>query len=138
MSLVLICGVLGLTGCGALGKAKELTAYEFGDDSIPTVNSVVGERKVTGVSSGSGTGGTYQEYTYVSETAAEDLSVYLSGIAENGWTPTTDIDLANIPGTAQLAIESKDSGKVIVIDVTYDQSGYTIKLTKRDGTLTVN
>ena len=128
-----------LAGCGLFNNAKKLEAYEFGADSVPTINSVVGERKVYGVSSGKGTGGTYKEYSYESETVTEDLIAYLiEGLLENNWYALADFDLNSLPGTAQLAAESEDSGQIIIMDVTYEQDGYTIKLTKGEGTLTLH
>ena len=138
LALLLFCAFT-LTGCGMLANAQKLESYEFGADSIPTINSVVGERKVTGVQSGTGTGGTYKEYTYESQTVTEDLIAYLiDGLLENNWHALTDFNLNDIPGTAQLASESEDSGQIIIMDVTYEQNAYTIKLTKGEGTLTLN
>lgn len=136
IAMALACGLLILTGCG---KAEKLQAYEFDNDSIPSVNSVVGERKVNGVSSGTGTDGAYQEYTYESESVTQDLYDYLLvELYESGWTPTIDFDLNQIPGTAQMATESVDSGQILLMDVSYEQSGYTIKVTKMEGTITPN
>jgi hypothetical protein len=136
--LMLIC-VFALTGCSILSNAEKLETYELGADSIPAVNSVVGERNVTEVQSGTGTGGTYKEYAYESQTVTEDLIAYLiDGLLENNWHALTDFNLNDIPGTAQLATESEDNGQIIIMDVTYEQDAYTIKLTKGEGTLTLN
>lgn len=138
LAVVLIC-VFTLTGCGTLSNAAELETYEFGEDSIPSVNSVVGERKVTGVQSGTGTDGTYKEYTYESETVTEDLIAYLiNNLLENDWYALVDFDLNNVPGTAQLATESVDSEQIIIMDVSYEEDDYRIRLTKSTGTLTLN
>lgn len=128
-----------LTGCGALKKAAQLQSYDFGPDSIPSVNSVVGERKVTGVESGTGSGGIYKEFAYESETVSDDLIAYLiDGLLAKGWYALVDFDLLEVPGTAQLATESADIGQIIIMDVSYEQEGYTIRLTKGEGTLSLN
>lgn len=136
--LTAACGV-AVSGCGVLKKAAELQAYDLGSDSVPSVNSVIGGRRVTGVRSGTDTGSMYKEYTYESETVSEDLIAYLiDGLLESDWYALVDFNLADIPGAAQLAAESKDSGQIIIMDVTYEQNAYTIRLTKGEGTLTLN
>ncbi len=138
LTVFVIC-VFVLTGCSILSNAETLEAYVFGADVIPSVNSVVGERKVIGVQSGTGSDGTYKQYDYQSETVTEDLIAYLIyDRLESNWYALTDFNLNNLPGTAQLATESEESGQIIIMDVTYDKDGYTIKLTKGQGTLTLN
>lgn len=130
---------LGFSGCGALKAAAQLQTYDFGPDSVPSVNSVVGERKVTGVKSGTGSGAVYKEYSYESGTTSEDLITYLiDGLLANNWYALTDFNLLELPGTAQLATESADSGQIIIMDVGYETGGYTIRLTKGEGSLTLN
>ena len=128
-----------LTGCGALKKAAQLQSYDFGPDSIPSVNSVVGERQVTGVQSGTGGSGIYKEFTYESGTVSEDLIAYLiDDLLAKDWYALVDFNLLELPGTAQLARESADSGQILIMDVSYEQGSYTIRLTKGEGTLTLN
>jgi hypothetical protein len=132
--------VLALPGCGALKKAQELQAYEFGADSILSVNAVVGERKVTGVSAGTANGAQYKEYTYESSAASSDLIAYIIGelIKNGGWTALVDFSLNELPGTGQIAAVSKDEGKILIMDISYKNEGYAIKITKTAGTLTPN
>lgn len=138
-ALLVIACMLTFSGCSLLKDAAELQAYDFGSDSIPTINSVVGQRTVTGVETGTVTGGTYKKYTYSSETVSEDLIAYLiNNLLKNGWHALVDFDLNTVPGTAQIAIESKDAGQIIIMDISYEQGKYTIKLTKGEGTLTLN
>jgi hypothetical protein len=130
---------LALSGCGALKAAGELQSYDFGTDSVATVNSVVGERKVTGVSTGTANGAQYKEYKYESSTVSADLIGYIiNDLVQNGWIALVDFDLNDVPGTGQIATESKDEGKILVMDITYENSGYTIRITKSEGTLTYN
>lgn len=139
LAALLLFSALTLTGCGALKKAAQLEAYDFGPDSVPSVNSVVGERKVTGAKTGTGSGGTYKEYTYESASVSEDLIAYvIDGLMQNGWYALVDFNLTDIPGKGQLATESKDSGQLLIMDLDYAQEGYTIRVTKGEGTLTLN
>lgn len=138
-ALLLLGCMLTFAGCGALKKAAQLSSYDFGADSIPSVNSVVGERKVTGAQTGTGTGGAYKEYTYESASVSEDLIAYLiDDLLANNWYALVDFNLTSLPGEARLAMQSQDSGQIIIMDVRYEQSGYTIRLTKGEGTLTLN
>jgi len=51
---------------------------------------------------------------------------------------TQDYDLNVTPGNAQLAKESADTDKILVLSIAYEDSKYAIKITKGDGTLTSN
>ncbi|AFV89182.1 MAG: hypothetical protein SOH99_11850 [Acidipropionibacterium acidipropionici] len=133
LALIMACGALLLAGCSSAAK---LEAYEIGNDSVASVNSVVGTRKVSGVSTGKSNGATYKQYTYESGTVTQDLASYLlKNLAKNGWTPTVDFNLEQIPGKAQLATKSSEEGKILLMDVDYKDTGYTIKLTQTKGTL---
>ena len=55
-----------LAGCGVLSDAAKLTEYTAGEDHIPSINSVVGEREVTGVESSVENGVNTLKYTYSS------------------------------------------------------------------------
>ena len=75
MSVVLILVLaLALSGCGAaLKEAAKLNEYEVGDDNIPSITSVVGEREVTGIESSVDNGISSKKYTYKSATVYDDL-----------------------------------------------------------------
>jgi hypothetical protein len=143
-TIIAVLAVLTLTfalsGCGALKAAGELQAYDFGTDSVATVNSVVGERNVTGASTGTVNGAQYKEYTYESSAVSDDLIAYIIDdlVENNGWIALVDFNLNDVPGTGQIATESKDEGKILIMDIAYESGGYTIKITKTVGTLTYN
>ncbi|MDR3084678.1 MAG: hypothetical protein LBU47_00010 [Christensenellaceae bacterium] len=138
-AMLLAAFALALTGCGALEDAAALQSYDFGEDIVPSVNSVVGERKVTGVSTGTSNGGQYKEYQYESATVSEDLIAYvIQGLIPGGWIATVDFNLNVVPGSGQIAIESEDEGKILLMDLSYENGGYTIRVTKIVGTLTRN
>lgn len=135
--LVLIFAFM-LSGCGILKKAAELSEYEVGGESIPSITSVVGERKVTGVESKIENGVTMKQYTYESTSVFDDLWAYITKCREDGWLITEDIDLHVTPGSGQLGKESSDDGKILVIAFAYEDGKYAIKITKGDGTLNVD
>lgn len=125
-----------LAGCSA---AEKLTEYDFGTDKVPSINAVLGEtRKVNGVSTGTENGVQYKQYDYKSESVEEDLITYTMHLRDSGWVVTQDYDLTLDSGEAQLAIESADSGKILVISIAFEQTAYAIRVNKLDGTLTTD
>jgi len=135
--IVLLILALALAGCGAaLKEAASLEAYDMaGGDEVPSITSVVGEREVKCVKTSVSGGITTKEYTYVSDTVYDDLLAYVRALIDEGWLVTQDIDLGVVPGSGELATHSSEEGQVILVDFTYDEAGYVIKITKGKGTL---
>jgi len=134
---VLLILALALAGCGAaLKDAARLEVYDMaGGDEVPSITSVVGEREVTGVKSSVKSGVTTKEFTYVSDTVYDDLLAYITTIMDEGWLETQENELGEVPGSGELAIHSGEEGQVVLVDFTYDDAGYVIKITKGKGTL---
>jgi len=125
-----------LTGCGAvLEEAAKLSEYEAGDDRIPSITSVVGEREVTGVESSVKNGIVSKQYTYVSNSVYDDLLAYVSALMEDGWLVTKDIDLKVVPGSGELGKKSSEEGQIVLLSFAYEDSKYTINITKGKGTI---
>ena len=134
--IVLLTFALAFAGCSALKEAASLEAYDMaGGDEVPSITSVVGEREVTGVKSSVSGGVTTKEYTYVSDTVYDDLLAYVRALMDEGWLVTQDIDLGVVPGSGELATHSIEEGQVVLVDFTYDEAGYVIKIIKGKGTL---
>lgn len=49
---------------------------------------------------------------------------------------TKDMDLSVIPSTVELGKVSNDDGKILIMTIAYNSSGYTITIQKSEGTLT--
>ena len=123
----------------ATSSAEKLTEYEISGDKVASINAVIGEtRKVTGVGTGTSGGGRYKQYTYETASMVQDLSAYSTYLQSNGWTITKDYNLTTGSGEMQLAKESADSGKILVMSAAFNQGSYAIRITKLDGTLTRN
>lgn len=134
--IVLLTLVLAFAGCGVLKEAASLEAYDMAaGDEVPSITSVVGEREVKSVKTSVSNGVTTKEYTYVSDTVYDDLLAYITALMDEGWLVTQDIDLGVVPGSGELAAHSIEEGQVILMDFTYDDAGYFIKITKGKGTL---
>ena len=135
MSLLMVIAMM-LTGCGAvLADAAKLAQYELGDDPIPSITSVVGEREVTGVESSTNNGIVNKQYMYSSASVYDDLLTYVQKLMDSGWLVTQDIDLDVVPGSGQLGKGSIEEGQILLISFSYDESGYIIEVTKGKGTI---
>lgn len=126
-----------LAGCGILSNAAELEQYEMGSDVIPSINSVVGEREVTGVETSTNNGIKVKQYSYSSTSVFDDLWAYASMLMEDGWLVTQDIDLNVVPGTGELGRNSVDEGQILLLFFSYEENGYTIRITKGEGTIDI-
>ena len=133
---LLVCAALLLMGCKpVLADASKLANYELGKDLVPSIYSVVGEREVTGIESSAKNGAIKKLYTYASASVFDDLLEYIKALMDEGWVVTEDIDLNITPGSGQLALHSVDEGKIVLLNFTYDNDGYTIDLIKDKGTI---
>ncbi len=140
--LIIVCVVvvLGLLGMGiafiATGNTANADEYTFGNDVIRSVKAVVEKRDVTGVSSGIENGVSVKEITYKSNTVQQDLITYTQYLRnEGGFKLTKDMNLTISPSTVYLAKQSVESGKIILMNIEYDDLGYKIIMKKGVGTL---
>ena len=127
----------------AIDSASKLTEYDFGTDKVRSINAVIGEtRKVTGVSTGTSVTPSgsmrYKQYTYETASMVKDLSVYSDYLQKNGWLVIKSYNLTDHNGEMQLATNSADNGKILIMSVAFEQDKYAIKITKATGTLTRN
>lgn len=128
--------VFAFTGCGAaLKEAAKLESYALGDESVPSITSVVGEREVTGVESSTNNGIASKQYTYASASVYDDLWAYVQTLMDDGWLVTQDIDLKDVPGSGQLGKKSAQDGQILLISFSYEDAAYVIKVSKAKGTI---
>ncbi len=125
-----------LTGCGAaLKEAAKLGEYEAGDDRIPSITSVVGEREVTDVEISTKNGVVTKQYTYISTSVYDDLLAYVNRLMQDDWLVTRDIDLNVVPGSGELGKNSVDEGQIVLLSFSYEEGGYTVQIVKGKGTI---
>lgn len=114
--------------------------YKLGKDQIPSIKLVVEKRSVGKVEGATSGGVTTKTISYTDvESPTDDLTEYVTYLLDNedfGVTEEYNPDV--IPGSTQLAKESVDDGKIIILDIEYDQGGYTLVFTKGKGTYTAN
>ncbi len=141
--LIIVACVIGIgvvgggIAFGIVSKSANMKEYKLGDDTVKSINAVVNKRKVVSVSSSTSNGVKSKSVEYKSSTAQGDLMKYVEYLVKDeGFVLTKDIDLSNVPATAQLGKESKDAGQILIMTIDYTNFGYTITLQKGEGTLT--
>ena len=137
--LVIFVITLLLGACGILDDAAKLEVYDFGNDQIPSFTSIVGERKVTGVDTGSRTGGvTYKNYTYETTSLTEDVDAYFATLKDAGFLVTKASEGNLFKGTLEVGCNSTDEGQAILIGLDWDNTKLTVSIVKGDGSITAN
>jgi hypothetical protein len=129
--------VLAAVLWSTLNSAKTADYYKIVDDQVPSVKKALGEeRKVTGVSS-SVSGGIHTKIFDYEEASGQnsDMSEYADYLIEkDDFAFITDHDFGPAKGKEiQLAKESVDDGMIVVMQIDYDRSGYTITLMHGEG-----
>jgi hypothetical protein len=136
---VLALVVFALCSCAVLDDAAKLEAYDFGGDRIPSLSSVAGERKVTSVESGSRTGGVeYKNFSYESSSMSADMDAYFAALKDAGFIVTKDSAGNTLKGSVELGCDSVDEGKIILINLAWDNSIIEVQISKGDGVITPN
>lgn len=126
--VAILLGVILLTLSGQT-KNKEI---KFGDDLIPTLYSVVGERKIVGTSVGTEGNTQYKEYTYEEDVVSiNDIEEYVKELQEEDF-----VVIEASSDVISIAIESKDDGKIVIATIDYSDSSVVVKYQKTVGTLT--
>jgi hypothetical protein len=134
--VVALFGLVALSGCGILNNAAKLQEYSFDDDKLPSLNSVVGERTVTGVNTAIKNGVNSKSYSYKSDSGFDDAYSYYTELAASGWTLIEDWDGDPTAGVIIMGAESLDAGKILTISISYDASSLTVEVKKFTGTMT--
>ena len=135
--IVSIAVVLLIVLPATLNNAAKLQTYDLGADKIPSLNSIVGDRKVTGVSSSAKTGGVQEKtYTYETQSLGEDWLAYHNALHEAGFLVTRSLNGNDFKGDIQYGINSADEGKAILIDLSWDNTRIAVQITKGVGEIT--
>jgi len=133
--LGLIGGIIAFVATGNTSNAEE---YKLGNDTIKSIKAVVEKRQVTSVSTETSNGITTKKIEYKSNTVQDDLLKYTQYLRnEGGFSLTKDMDLSSIPSIVELGKTSNDSGKLIMMTIEYNLTGYIITIQKGEGTLSV-
>ncbi|MCL2011466.1 MAG: hypothetical protein FWG75_01575 [Cystobacterineae bacterium] len=112
--------------------------YVMGADTIKSIHAVVGERTVSSMSKETKNRTSTLTIKYRSEDVRGDLGAYTQYLqAEGGFTLRKKMDLSVMPSTIELAKESKEAGKLVLMAIEYNASGYTLIIQKSTSLLTM-
>jgi hypothetical protein len=124
----------------ALKTAAAIEYYEIVDDKVPSIKLALGEeRKVAGASSSVGNG--VHTKTFVYETDGNqgvELAEYAAYLKEkDGFEFITSFDFSTATGTKiQLARNSVKDGYMVVVQLDWTKTGYTVSLMWGEGEVT--
>jgi hypothetical protein len=132
--IVIGIGVLLVVAFFILSSATKIKDVKFGDDVIPTLNGALGlEKKVESYSKSVGTGGSSSSFVYV-DVSESIMTEYVEFLRKEGFVVTENKG----DNTMQLGKHSRDSGKILGIDLKLSTSDkLTIEYKKAEGTLTI-
>ena len=126
----------------AVSKAGKVDFYELGNDKIPSVKYVLGEkRKVSNTNTEIVNGVTTKELQYnePDRDQALEMSQYITYLHDNeGFKYVTDVEFSTPEAWAQVGRNSNDAGYQLVVQIEYNAKGYTITIVKEPGEVTPN
>ena len=114
-------------------KYKNVEYFKMGNDQIPSIYKVIGERKLYYYKSSNDT--INLKYKNI-ENVTSDLNNYIDILTnEYNYVYTSPIDFSTNEGKIQISTNSVDNNKIIIIDIKYSIGNYEITITKGKGTL---
>lgn len=118
-------------------KHKESKYYMLGKDTIPSIYKVNGKRNLYYYRSYTKNGNEIKVFKYKNvDDVKSDLTNYINELRDKyNYSYTSDVDLYDLDRTAELSANSVDMNKIIIININYNDSGYTIKITKGLGNI---
>lgn len=124
--LVLILSV-GMIAYISVKNASNRKVYKIGKEEIPSITSIVGERKALSVERSTVNGVKTKKTEYASESVQNDLAQYTLYLREEcGFLVTKDYDLTEVPSAIYLAKKAEEEGYLIMVTIQYDLTGYTV------------
>jgi hypothetical protein len=146
--LIIIAGLVVLSAAivGALllllGNTANQDLIKIGKDEIPSVKYILGEkRNVISIDNSIRNGISKKVIVYnVTANQNADMTTYIRALHDNyGFIHIKDNDFSGPVGVdIELAKKSVEDGYIIIVQIDYDHSGYTIAFTRIKGELTVN
>ena len=106
--------------------------YKMGDDIVPSIKSVVGERKLSGAETAVINSINTKKYTYTKiESPQTDIKEYFQYLMDNEGFEA--LSTSNRGDVNKIIRKSVDEGYIIVVSIEMHRQGYTIILQKGKG-----
>lgn len=135
-ALILTCAVMlfVLTACSNASAREEF--FKVGPDSIPTLYTVAGEKKIVGSSAGFENGESYKYVQYDAGVTANEMQNYVSALEAIGYAQIGETERDGNVQKILMGSNSMTSGKKILVNITLDPEGVTqIDYTVSDGSI---
>lgn len=100
-------------------------AYVFGADELASIPAIVGQREWVSPQPGDDA----HQYAYLSGSVRDDLLAYIDYLGELGFEVMRGASLSE-PGDGELVAASKDAGQQLHVALSWEQDGYSIRLSK--------
>ncbi|HBU11513.1 MAG TPA: hypothetical protein DEB31_01905 [Clostridiales bacterium] len=136
LCLALIIAVCVLTAC----MSSTAETVKVGSDEVLSLYSVAGEKKITGSRTGTENGVAYKSVTYLEDSVSEqEMQQYITALERQGYTQTADTVMDGTKQALQMANESVQDGKLVLVNIEFDAAGSTtLTYFVGEGTLTRN
>jgi len=143
VAVVVLGGIAAIVAgiVGAVNKTANADYYVLGSDQIPSVKLALGEkRKITSASTSISNGVAMKEYQYSAPDVdqALEMSQYLTHLRGQGFLLLTDVDFSAPEAWCKVGRNSEDSGYQVVVQIEYDNKGYTVIVVKEEGSIQAN
>lgn len=129
IALIIVVGIVVCFTLNLMKGASTLEYYDVGGYKVSAITKVVGEKKVSGITSSVKNNVSMKSYTYESpESPVNELATYFTYLAENeGFILDGNEGNDQIGGKA-IAHKSVDENRLIILEIYYDSTGYTINI----------
>jgi len=139
-SVVVVLGLIVLIAFWVLRDTSDQDFYKVGKDEVPSVQYILGERRnLVHVSTSVQNGVRKRIVEYqASENQGGDMERYAQALMDDyGFYETSPHDFTGSSGRGfEFAKESVEDGFIVIVEIDYDRSGYTITILRGKGTLT--
>lgn len=133
-AIIVLGGIIISIVFSSISKVQKADYYTMGEDRIPSVKSVLGERKVSHVSKAINNGVATNTYTFNSETAKSDADEYSKYLVEQAGYLVTDVGQGD--DYIVYGKTSAEKGNIILISIENTAFEFEVTLQKGEGTLT--
>ncbi|MDR0851129.1 MAG: hypothetical protein LBN36_01405 [Clostridiales Family XIII bacterium] len=139
IAIIAIVATFVIVGLTSASRAEKADYYKVGNDRVPSVYLAFGEtREIVGVSSATENGIKKKAYEFGVKGSGQGMEVYeyFTYLIDNDdfIFVTNFEDFHDPEGEGiQVARQSVDEGKVIIVQIDYDESGYTVTLAVAKG-----
>lgn len=132
LAFILLAMVVFMAGCAS----STAPTVEVGGEVLPSLYSVVGEKKITGTSKSINTEAAEVELTYQG-VALDELNSYIESLVSDGYMITQEAQAQGTGQSYQIGKEASADGRIILISFYFEDGGSTvITYTVGEGTIT--